>query len=282
MKPTKKPQGVAEFEAAHGGAKLSKLKRELAVKVAQVEALSDIQGKMVVETREDCTLRFGLTGDWHVGSHLFNHQALEGFYRYATERGIETFFHSGDVLDGHRVYKGQEFDLRDVGLDSQLERLARVAPPVGTTMFITGNHDASFKNLSGAPVGKMIEQAAPNMRFIGEDEARFEYQTPNGRFTIQMLHPDGGSAYALSYRPQKIVESLEGGTKPNLTCIGHYHKAEMMPAYRNVAVFQAGTFQRQTPFMVRKGLAAHVGGWIVEVTVGDLHNVIRAEFVAVY
>jgi len=55
-----------------------------------------------------------------------------------------------------------------------------------------------------------------------------------------------------------------------------------MPSYRNVAALQTGTFQRQTPFMAQQGLAAHVGGWLVDVTVGNGHNVIRAEFVAFY
>ena len=90
---------------------------------------------------------------------------------------------------------------------------------------------------------------------------------------MQLIHPGGGSSYALSYRPQKIVESLEGGTKPDMLAIGHYHKADYIPSYRNVATLQVGTFQRQTPFMSRQGLAAHVGGWIVDVTVGDGHNV---------
>jgi hypothetical protein len=75
---------------------------------------------------------------------------------------------------------------------------------------------------------------------------------------------------------------LEGGTKPNLLGIGHFHKAEFLPSYRNIAVFQAGTFEKQTPFMARKGLAAHVGGWVISVTVGKTSNVIRGEFVAFY
>jgi len=64
--------------------------------------------------------------------------------------------------------------------------------------------------------------------------------------------------------------------------LGHYHKAEFLPSYRNVAVCQTGTFERQSPFMARRGLAAHVGGWIFDVTVGKGHHVIRGEFVAFY
>jgi hypothetical protein len=65
-----------------------------------------------------------------------------------------------------------------------------------------------------------------------------------------------------SYKPQKIVESFEGGTKPEILHINHYHKMSQM-FYRNVHIFQDGTFQSQTPFMMEKGLAAHKGSWLV-------------------
>jgi hypothetical protein len=128
----------------------------------------------------------------------------------------------------------------------------------------------------------MIEQAVPEYEFLGEDQARVQFETPNGTFTLGLLHPGGGSSYALSYRPQKIIESLEGGSKPNMLAIGHHHKAEMLPSYRNVCGVQVGTFERQTPFMARQGLAAHVGGWVIEVHVGEGCNRIKGEFVAFY
>jgi hypothetical protein len=151
----------------------------------------------------------------------------------------------------------------------------------GTKILITGNHDQSFKTAAGAPVGRLIAEAT-GWKFLGEEQARVEWQTPAGAFSLQLIHPGGGSSYALSYRPQKIVESLEGGTKPDMLAIGHYHKAEMLPSYRNVCGVQVGAFQRQTPFMARGGLAAHVGGWIIEVAVGDGHNRIKGEFIAFY
>lgn len=272
---------IAQFEQTHGAPKIKALEQRLAVERAKVEALADVQGKVSIERRKDCRIRFGVIGDTHVGSLYLHAAALAGFYEHAAAGGAEAIFHVGDVLDGHRVYRGQEFELRDVGLEQQVKRLADVAPQDIPTRFITGNHDQSFKSAAGAPTGPLIA-AATGWAFLGEEQARVEWQTPNGSFSLMLIHPGGGSSYALSYRPQKIVESLEGGTKPDMLAIGHYHKAEFMPSYRNVAALQAGTFQRQTPFMARQGLAAHIGGWIVDVTVGDGHNVIKAEFVAFY
>ena len=207
---------------------------------------------------------------------------MRAFYDYAAEAGVSVVLDAGDMIDGHKIYKGQEFELRDLGLEAQLDRLAKDSPAGIHTEFITGNHDASFKQLAGVPVGKLITGAVSHYQFIGEDQARVKFSTPNGHYIVALLHPGGGCAYAVSYRAQKITEALEGGNKPNMLVIGHYHKAEFMPSYRNVAVVQAGTFQKQTPFMARGGLAAHVGGWIIDVTVGTTHNVVRAEFVAFY
>ncbi len=273
---------MASFELVHGQGKITRLERELQEEHAKVEALADVQGKTVVEHRDDCKIRFGVTGDYHCGSLYADTKSLNAFYAYAGEQGVRTIYNTGDVLDGHRIYKGQEFELRDVGLEAQIARLGSISSDLPVqTRFITGNHDQSFKHLAGVNVGRQIE-AATGWGFLGEEQARVEWLTPAGKFTLMLLHPGGGTAYALSYKPQKIVESLEGGTKPNMIAIGHYHKAEMIPSYRNMCAVQSGTFQRQTPFLARQGLAAHVGGWIFDVTVGNGHNVIKGEFVAFY
>lgn len=277
-----KRKTLAEFEATHGQPKLKHLERRLAEERAKVEALADVQGKTKIETRKTCRIRFALLGDTHLGSLYAHAAALRGFYEYALGQGVTDFYHAGDVLDGHRVYRGQEFELRDIGLDAQISRLAVETKGLGgRTRFITGNHDQSFKTAAGAPVGKLIATET-GWEFLGEEQARVEWRTPAGAYSLLLFHPGGGTSYALSYRPQKITESMEGGTKPSMLAIGHYHKSEFIPSYRNVGLVQVGTFQRQTPFMSRQGLAAHVGGWLVDVTVGDTHNVVRAEFVAVY
>jgi hypothetical protein len=277
-----KKKTLAQFEQVHGGRRIKDLEKRLATERAKVEALADVQGKVIVERSEKCKIRFALTGDRHTGSLYQHTDALHAFYDYALHEGVDMVYDAGDILAGHKVYKGQEFELRDVGFEAQLARLQKDAPRSILTKFITGNHDASFKNAAGLPVGKMIAATVPEYVFIGEEQGRVEWQTPNGAFVLGLIHPGGGSAYALSYKPQKIIESLEGGTKPNMLAIGHFHKSEMIPSYRNVCSVQVGTFEKQTPFMARGGLAAHVGGWIIDVTVGKTHNTIKGEFVAFY
>lgn len=273
---------VADFELTHGAGKIKRLEKNLAVERAKVEALAEQKNRTIVNAVKGDEFRFALIGCTHFGSLYCNIPAIESFYRYCSDIGVERVYHGGDVLDGHKVYRGQEFELRDVGLKDQVSRFASIDFCGVKTSFITGNHDQSFKSLSGVDVGMTIENANPDWEFLGEEQARVNFKTSAGDYTLMLIHPGGGSSYALSYRPQKIVESLEGGTKPDMLAIAHYHKAEFMPSYRNVSAVQTGTFQNQTPFMARQGLAAHVGGWIVNVRVGGDYNAITTEFIAYY
>ncbi len=77
-----------------------------------------------------------------------------------------------------------------------------------------------------------------------------------------VMHPGGGTAYALSYRPQKLVESLQGGQKPAVILIGHYHKISVN-LIRNVWAFQVGCSQDQTPFMRKIPTEPHIGGMVI-------------------
>lgn len=276
------PNTLEDFELKHGQPKIKELQRKLEAEQSKVAALADVQNKLNIVACPEKRIRFGLIGDLHIGSLYAHEGALRGFFDYLHQEKVDSCYVTGDILEGHKVFKGQEFEVRDVGLEKQLARLESVKLAPVNVLFVTGNHDSSFKNLAGAPVGTLIAKARPGWKFLGEDQARIQFKVPGGKYQLMLLHPGGGSSYAISYRGQKIAESIEGGAKPQMLAIGHYHKAEFIPSYRNISVVQTGTFCRQTPFMARQGLSAHIGGWVVDVTVGKLHNIVKAEFVAVY
>jgi hypothetical protein len=128
---------------------------------------------------------------------------LTGFYAFAAESGCEAVYHTGDLIDGHRVYRGQEFELRDVGMEAQLARLADTKLADIETRFITGNHDQSFKTAAGVHVGKAIEAAAPGWRFLGEEQARVTWRTPAGDYSQELK-----TAVAEAFVP--AFEALKG------------------------------------------------------------------------
>ena len=80
------------------------------------------------------------------------------------------------------------------------------------------------------------------MKYLGMSVATINL-TPN--CILELRHPIDGTAYANSYKPQKMIDAMQGGEKPNILAIGHYHKMEYM-LYRNIHAFQTGCFQAQS------------------------------------
>ncbi len=279
---------------AEGPAGQEKIKKQAAAISTLQEALMLTYKRkrpyVVPVKAEGNVIRFGLIGDTQIGSLYQRLDALRAFYKRAAAEGIATVLHCGDVVEGWRVYRGQEFELHPHARSwgDQRDMFAREAPREDgiETIFITGNHDASFKNLIGLVAGDEFQRVRPDWKFVGQDVGDVVLKSKSGaEFKVRLVHPGGGTSYALSYKLQKFIEAIPGGEKPDLLAVGHFHKAEYLPAYRNVAGVQVGTFCSQTAFMARQGIAAHVGGWIITVTLGDrkkLTSRIQAEWIGFY
>jgi len=272
---------------------IDKLKKQAeAIKVLQETLVMTFKRKRPYKIPTELdgdTLNLGVISDTHIGSGYQRLDALNEFYNYCKKVGINTILHAGDVIDGWGVYKGQEFELHPYARSwpEQKDMFVKEVPKIDgiTTIFITGNHDASFKKLVGLIVGDEIQKARPDWKFVGADIASVIFSTKFGDFTVKLIHPGGGSQqYAISYKPQKIVESLPGA-KPDMVVVGHYHKAFIMPNYRGVMTVCPGCFQSQTPFMATQSLQAHVGGWVFRIILGNRKNLtacFKSEFVSFY
>lgn len=232
---------------------------------------------------DDTLVRIGIVSDTHIGSTYADLDRLEMTFDWFKKEGIEEVYHPGDVIDGWKMYRGHEFELapNGIGADAQTDLVADLWPNRGIkTKFITGNHDLSFHKQNGFDVGAAIvkkrsEKGLEDLQYLGQESIDILFETPKGTAIVKLVHPGKGSAYALSYHPQKMAESFSGGHKPHILIIGHYHKAEHIPGYRNIDIIQAGTLQKQTSFMIRQNLSAMVGAWILEFTVDQPNKVSR-------
>jgi hypothetical protein len=194
-----KGKDIHDFEEAHGKPKIKQLEEALAQEKTKIENLLAHKKRITIDPQSDNTIFFAITSDRHIGSLYHNGEALAAFYEYCHKEGIQIVFDAGDMVDGHRVYKGHEFELRDLGFDRQLERITKESPRQINTKFITGNHDASFKNLAGVEIGHQISALVPEYEYLGDTTARYKWITPNGEFILDLLHPGGGTAYALCF-----------------------------------------------------------------------------------
>ena len=250
------------------------------VKISNIVVPSE--NKVVQPWSGEKIIRFGLIGDSHINSKYVQLTHLHKLYDIFQSEGIDTVYHTGDIDEGEQMRAGHQYECYTQGADDHVREIIRVYPKRKgiVTKFITGNHDASIIKRCGYDIGYPIAKSREDMEYLGQASAVINL-TPN--CTLELRHPIDGTAYAISYKMQKMIESMSGGEKPNILAVGHYHKAEYI-FYRNVHTFQTGCTLAQTPWMKGKGIAAHIGGWIVEVHVDDDGTItrIKQEYIPFY
>lgn len=216
-------------------------------------------------------VRFGLTSDNHLGSKYCRLDVLNALFDIWAREGIKDVYQCGNMIDGEARFN--KFDIIAHGIDGQSKYFAEHWPKRKgiTTHFVTGDdHEGWYVQREGVDIGQILEDTAVRMgrhdlKYLGHMEHDIHFVGKKQTAIMRLIHAGGGSAYATSYAPQKIVESYQGGEKPHILLIGHYHKAEY--GYpREVHVVQAGCTEDQTPFMRKLKIQAHVGGWTVEFT----------------
>ena len=213
------------------------------------------------------TYRIGVVADTQLGSRFQQLTHLYTFYRLCQERGITQVVHSGDLVDGQKMYKGHEFELFLHGADAQVDYTIQQYPKLEgmETLVIGGNHDDSHWKHAGMNVCKAIAKERPDIQYLGMYGAYFEI----GGISVYLYHAGGGVAYARSYRLQRFIEQLSPQQKPHILLMGHFHCQDFLPMYRNVVAIQLPCFQSQTPYLKQKGLYPEIGGLILEFTLDE-------------
>lgn len=212
-------------------------------------------------------LKFGVLSDTHIGSIYADIEFLNYAYEVFRNENIEYVFHCGDLVDGEKMYRGQEYEIIEHGADKQIQCVVDTYPRVEgiKTYFILGNHDLSFWKTSGVNIGLRISALRDDMIYLGFTEADF---TICDKIIVRLFHPGMGTAYAISYQVQKYIDSLSVGHEPDILLIGHLHKSEYL-FYSNIHAIQVGCLQFQTPKMREMRNAAMTGFWVCEIGIDD-------------
>jgi len=237
------------------------------------------------------SLVFGFTSDQHLCSHFERLDVLNLLYDIYASEGIDIILNCGNWIDGEARFNRNEIHVR--GMTKQIEYAVENYPfRTGVeTWFIAGDdHEGWYGSREGINIGEYFqmkrEQAGKfDLKYMGYIEADIELN--EGGFDneawIRIMHPGGGTAYAISYTPQKIVETLQGGEKPSVLFLGHYHKMSY-DYIRNVHTIQCGTTQDQSIFMRKRKIEAHVGGGIVTLrrAKDGIINRVNTEFITAF
>jgi len=207
--------------------------------------------------------RFGVISDTHIGAESFDEDAMLKTFDFFKKEKVDAIYHCGDILEGMSGRPGHIYELKQVGLDAQLNYAADLLSQTDIPIYgITGNHDQWYmkKGDMGVDVGTLLENKLKNFTYLGMNEADI---IMGKGVKMKLMHPNDGSAYATSYKLQKLIESFTEDEKPQLLFEGHYHKSLNMYS-RGVHGYEAGTLCNQSEFMRLKKLQAHKGAWMVD------------------
>jgi hypothetical protein len=224
----------------------------------------------VLVSQKDNSFIVGATGDNHLGSKYERLDVLNDLYDRFAKAKVQAVYNTGNWIDGEARFN--KYDLKVHGLEAQCRYLAQNYPQrkgIHTFAVAGDDHEGWSGQREGVDVGRFAErimrdEGREDWHNLGYMEAYIRLVNANtGKSSVlAVVHPGGGSSYALSYSIQKIIEVLDGGEKPAVGFYGHYHKL-WAGNIRNVWCLQTGTTEDQTPFMRKKKIDAHVGGAIV-------------------
>ncbi len=218
---------------------------------------------------------FGAIADTHIGSKYERLDALNCLYDRFASYGVDTVYLGGNMIEGEARFNVYDIYVR--GVEDQVANFVEKFPQRKgiTTKFVTGDdHEGWYVQREHLDIGRTIVDRAKDagrkdLVNLGHMERDIEFKQPGGSSIIRVIHAGGGSSYALSYSSQKYVETLQGGEKPSIVLVGHFHKFDFSYP-REVSVAQLGTTQDQTPFMRKRRIQAMVGGVVVWVKQNDI------------
>ncbi len=204
-----------------------------------------------------------VVSDTHFGNNHNQLHLLNDIYQEAYNRGITTVLHVGDVVDGN--YPNRPENPRQQflhGFDEQAGYVVDMYPEIDgmTTYYILGSHDETHYKNGQATVNNWVSRCRKDMKYLGQDTGEIEID----KVKIVLDHPGGGSAQALSYKPQKRIEILESHSKPKILLIGHYHKNYAF-SYRNVQCILVPALCDKTQFQQKQGLSNSLGAYFLDI-----------------
>lgn len=213
--------------------------------------------------------RIGAVADNHLNSKFERLDVLHSIYDIFEKEGIKEVYNGGNWIEGDSRFN--RYEVKNRGAGKQVDYFLQNYPQRKgiITYYVAGDdHEGWYWQREGLNIGEYAEMKArkigrEDLVYLGYVEADVELQAKKGSSIMKIMHAGGGSAYAVSYSPQKMIESFQGGEKPQILLLGHYHKADYF-CYRDVHCVQLGCTQNQSTFMRKKKIQAHVGGWILE------------------
>ena len=207
----------------------------------------------------------GFITDNHLCNRHSRLDVLEAGYDFFEREGVTDVLNGGNWVDGEARFNRHELIVAP-GMDPQLDYAIENYPQRSgiKTHYVSGDdHEGWWIHRECVNVGEYFQMRAEragrkDLHYLGHVEADVRLKCGKGSAVGRLMHPGGGSAYALSYAPQKLVEAFQGGEKPAVLWIGHYHKFDWCYP-REVHCISGGCTTDQSAFLRKNKIGVHVG-----------------------
>lgn len=222
--------------------------------------------------------KLGLISDTHLCSNAERLDIIEAAYTRYEEEGITTVIHAGDISDGWEVYRGHAQNIKTAGCQNQAKYVIEHYPRRKGihTFFIGGNHDLKSYEKQGIDQCSLVTQGfihngkeyeeREDLVYLGQYSRVLNF--PN-EVTADVLHPHGGSVYAVSYPQQKRAREMRTDTRPHLQISGHFHTFSWIVQDYTHFLALPGV-QDETEFFRRLGFGRQMGFAVMDYTLGWL------------
>jgi DNA polymerase II small subunit/DNA polymerase delta subunit B len=248
--------------------KIKKLLEKHRVDVGDLERIIKGSGNKPVYDKQKIEVgnkkfSYAYFSDAHIGHKEFKPGVYEKMLKLINMYHPDFVLNIGDTLEGMSNRPGYIYELTHLGFNQQFDYAKELLSEIKIPIYgIDGNHDGWYeqKACQGIIVGRELQKNLSNYTHLGQMEGDLVVDGVK----IKLFHGNDGTAYATSYKIQKLIESFSGGEKPEIVHSGHYHKALYLFT-RNVHGVESGTLCGQSRFMRGKKIPAHVGFGFVRV-----------------
>lgn len=237
-----------------------------------LQNLIGIGGRLTLQAKDrgDGWTVVGFITDNHLCNRHSRLDVAEQAYDFFEREGVTDVLNGGNWVDGEARFNRHELIVAP-GMDPQLDYAIENYPQRKgiTTHYVTGDdHEGWWIHRECVNVGEYFQMRAEkagrsDLKYLGHVEADIKLRSGKNAAVGRLMHPGGGSAYALSYAPQKLVESFQGGEKPSILFIGHYHKWDYCFP-REVHCISGGCTTDQSAFLRKNKIGVHVGFSLVK------------------
>lgn len=212
----------------------------------------------------------GVASDWHVCSKHFERDQFCRHIDWLLEQGVRHVIAPGDLVAGG--YRFLKHEVTHTGIEDQSATAAElIASHWGNALewhAIAGNHCESFD--VGIDATRMIqrhmqERGLHNFHYHGARGGRIILAGTR----IELWHPGGGLAYALTYKTQRHIDATAPDDRPHFLFVGHYHQ-EILFRRGGVHALLCGTFENgDSSFGRMIGGDVALGGWLLRYRMGS-------------